>query len=117
MSRYRVTPAARNDLKRISRYIAVERQSPQGATRLRERFLDNFRTLARNPLIGQACPELGEDLRIFPVGNFVVLYKPQENGIDVVQVAHGAQDLSTIVRRASDTAWNVARVALPTSTC
>ena len=30
MKRYRVSPEARNDLKRISLYIAVERESPQG---------------------------------------------------------------------------------------
>jgi len=98
MRRYRVSPAARDDLKRISRYIAVEKQSPQGATRLRERFLDSFRRLARNPLLGQACPELGENLRISPVGNFVVLYEPRDSGIDIVQVAHGAQNLPAIVR-------------------
>ena len=99
MRRYRVTPAARNDLKRISRYIAVEKQSPQGAGRLRERFLDSFRRLARNPFLGQACPEFGEHLRISPVGNYVVLYEPQKDGIDVIQVAHGAQDLPAIVRK------------------
>jgi plasmid stabilization system protein ParE len=40
MRRYRVTPAARDDLKRISRLIAIDNQSPQGAKRLRERFRD-----------------------------------------------------------------------------
>jgi plasmid stabilization system protein ParE len=102
MRRYRVTPAARDDLKRISRFIAVDNQSPQGAKRLRERFLDSFRRLARNPFLGQACPEFGEKLRISPVGNYVVLYEPQEAGIDIVQVAHGAQDLPAIVRKSRD---------------
>lgn len=99
MKRYRFTPAARDDLKRISRYIAVERQSPQGAKRLRELLLDDFRRLARDPLMGGACPELGLDLRIWPVRNYVILYRPTEHGIDVVQIAHGAQDLPTVVRR------------------
>ena len=99
MKRYRVSPAARDDLKQISRYIAVERESPAGARRLREQFLESFRRLAQNAFMGQACPELGKDLRIWPVGNFVILYKPQENGIDIVQVAHGARDLPAVVRR------------------
>jgi toxin ParE1/3/4 len=99
MSRYRIAPAARDDLKRVSHYIAVQQQSPQGAKRLRSLFLDNFRRLARSPLIGQACPEFGPDVRIFPVGSYVVLYQPQPDGVDIIQVAHGARDLPVIVRR------------------
>jgi toxin ParE1/3/4 len=99
MKRYRLAPAARDDLKRISHYIAVERESPQAAKRLRQLFLDDFRRLARHPLLGQACPEFGENLRIWPVGNYVVFYLPQDNGIDIVQVAHGARDLPTVIRK------------------
>ena len=102
MKRYRITPAARDDLKQISRYIAVERESPQGAKRLRELFLDAFRLLSQQPLIGQACPEYGPNMRIWPVGNYVVLYQPRRGGIDIVQVAHGARDLPAIVRRLPD---------------
>jgi toxin ParE1/3/4 len=98
MKRYRVASAARDDLKRISHYIAIERESPQSAKRLREQFLEDFRRLAHHPFLGQACPEFGENLRIWPVGNYIVLYVPQENGIDIVQVAHGARDLPAIVR-------------------
>lgn len=99
MSRYRISPAARSDLKDISRFITVERRSPQGATRLRERFLGAFQALANNPYIGQTCPEFGDELRIFPVGSYVILYVPRANGIDVVQVIHGARDLPAIIRR------------------
>ena len=88
MKRYRLAPAARDDLKRISKYVAIEQESPQGAKRLRELFLNDFRRLAQHPLIGQACPEFGENLRIWP-------------GIDIVQVAHGARDLPAIVRKTS----------------
>ena len=101
MKRYRIAPAARDDLKRISHYIAVEKQSPQGAKRLRGQFLDCFRQLAQNPLLGQACPDFGEAMRISAVGNYVVLYVPQKDGIGIVQVAHGAQDLPAIVRKPS----------------
>lgn len=106
MKRYRIAPAARDDLKRISHYIAVERQSPEGANRLRGYFLDSFRRLARSPLIGQACPEFGPNMRIWPMGNYVVLYQPRKGGIDIVQVAHGAQDLPVIVRRPSSSGGN-----------
>ena len=32
-------------------------------------------------------------------GNYIVLYMPQDNGIDIVQVAHGARDLPAVIRR------------------
>jgi plasmid stabilization system protein ParE len=99
MKRFRLTPVARDDLERISQYIAVERQSPQGAKRLRELFLDDFRRLAQHSFIGQACPEFGENLRIWPVGNYVILYVPREYGIDIVQVAHRVRDIPAIVRK------------------
>jgi plasmid stabilization system protein ParE len=102
MKRYRISPAARDDLKQISRYIAVERQSPEGAKRLRELFLDAFRLIGQQPFIGQACAEFGPNMRIWPVRSYVVLYQPQEDGVDIVQVAHGARDLPAIVRRPSD---------------
>lgn len=79
MSKYRIVPAARDDLKRISHYIAVDKQSPQGAKRLRERLLADFQRLARNPYIGQACPEFGKEMRIWPIGNYVAFYLPSEN--------------------------------------
>jgi toxin ParE1/3/4 len=101
MKRFRIAPAARDDLKQISHYIAVEKQSPQGAKRLRARFLENFRRLARSPFIGQACPEFGPKMRIWPVGNYVVLYQSQSNGIDIIQVAHGAQNLPMNIRKPS----------------
>src|SRR5438477_7836043 len=102
MKRYRVSPAARDDLKQIARYLSVERQSLEGAKRLRELFLDAFRLLAREPLIGQACPEFGPNMRIWAVRSYVVLYQPQKDGVDIVQVAHGARDLPAIVRRPPD---------------
>ena len=99
MKRYRVSPEARDDLKRISLYIAAEQESPLGANRLRERFLDCFQRLAESPFTGQACSEFGESVRIWPVENYVALYMPQDNGIDIIQVAHGARDLPAVVRR------------------
>jgi plasmid stabilization system protein ParE len=89
-------------LKQISRFIALERQSPVGANRLRDRFFECFRQIARSPMIGQACPEYGTGLRMSIVGDYVVLYQPHERGVSIVQVAHGAQDLPATVRIATE---------------
>jgi plasmid stabilization system protein ParE len=54
--------------------------------------------VARNPYLGQAYPEFGEDIRISPVGKYLTLYLPRSDGVDIVQGSHGAQDLPAIVR-------------------
>ena len=66
--------------------------------RLREQFFDDFRRLARHPLLGQACPEFGENMRIWPIGNYVVLYTGGQ-WHRYYAGAHGARDLPAIVRK------------------
>jgi toxin ParE1/3/4 len=36
---------------------------------------------------------LSPRLRSFPVKNYVIFYRPLEDGIEIVRVLHGAQDL------------------------
>ena len=74
MKRYRISPAARDDLKQISRYIAEERQSPQGANRLRELFLDAFRLLSQRSRC-EASPPLPYERPFAPTrrGRLVLL--------------------------------------------
>ena len=94
MSRYRVSPQAREDLKDIHRYIA--RYNPVAAGRLRRLFFEKFRLLAGEPLMGQACPELRPHLRAFTVGNYVIFFVPTPFGIEVERVLHGARDLESL---------------------
>ena len=62
-----------------------------------DRFLELIRTkcemLAQHPLAGEARPELGANLRAFPVGNYIIFYRPDSDGIEVVRVLHGARDI------------------------
>ena len=97
MSRYVLAPEAREDLKSIYRYIA--RDNPPAAGRLRKVFLAKFRMLAQQPLMGQARDDLAQDLRMFPAGNYVILYRARSDGIDVVQVVHSAQDIGAVLRQ------------------
>lgn len=45
--------------------------------------------------MGRARAELAEDLRFFPVGRYVIYYRPLPNraGIEVIRVLHGSQDV------------------------
>ena len=63
-------------------------------------FLDSLEAtcerLAGHPLIGRLRPELGANLRSFPVGNYLIFYQPGAGGIDVVRIIYGGRDLPRI---------------------
>ena len=49
--------------------------------------------LARNPLAGRARNDLALKLRSFPVGSYVVFYVPVADGVEIVRVMNGRQDI------------------------
>ena len=50
----------------------------------------------RSPGIGRPRAELQADLRSFPVGRYVLFYRPIKGGIEVARVLHGMRDLDRI---------------------
>jgi len=49
--------------------------------------------LVENPLAGRVRLDLGANPRSFPVGNYVIFYVPIPDGVEVVRVMHGRQDI------------------------
>jgi toxin ParE1/3/4 len=45
------------------------------------------------PELGRLREELSPRLRSFPVGRYVIFYRPMENRIEIARVLHGARDL------------------------
>jgi toxin ParE1/3/4 len=93
MKRYRLAPDAAIDVKSIHKYVA--RDNLTAADRLVQEFKQKFRLLGSQPLIGEARPELAENLRSFSVGNYVILYRPTLKGIEVARVLHAARDIGS----------------------
>ena len=56
-----------------------------------DHIAERCQLLARQPLMGRARPELGSDLRSFPVGRYVEFYRPWAGSLEVVRVLHGAR--------------------------
>jgi toxin ParE1/3/4 len=52
-----------------------------------------FDMLAQRPFAGRARGELVHGLRSFPVGNYLIFYVIVIDGIEVVRVMHGRQDI------------------------
>jgi toxin ParE1/3/4 len=91
MNRYRVSDEARSDLDEIWFYIAQD--NPDAADAFIRAVISRFPRLAKMPHLGRLREELSSHLRSFPVGRYVIFYRPFDNGIEIVRVLHGARDL------------------------
>ena len=92
---YKLSPQAEHDLEEIGDYIAED--SPSNAERFIERLTQRFVALGRNSRIGRARPELKPDLRSFPFGAYLILYRPIVEGVEIVRVVHAARNLDDLV--------------------
>ena len=95
MSRYRVAPQAREDIKEIYRYIKAE--NPSAAQRVRLRLYEKFRLLATQPYVGWVHPQLPKELRCTTAGNLVIVYRPRDNGVDILHIVHSARDVDALL--------------------
>lgn len=93
MPRIERNRASVSDYEEIWRYIA--RDNPAAADRLIATFERQLVTIATMPGIGREEPLLATDLRSFPVGSYLIFYRPIDDGIALVRVLHGARDISS----------------------
>ena len=94
MARTRFTPAARDDLSEIRRYIA--RDNPVRAKSFIEDIRAHCRRLAINPLSHPVEPALDATARKAVHGSYLIFYDAQDDGILVLRVLHGARDLGRL---------------------
>ena len=92
MPRYRVSEVATADLDAIWLYV-VEQGSLDAADRLIDAITERFPLLATHPGMGTARDEFAPGLRSFPVGDYLIFYRRDRGGIDIVRVLHGSRDL------------------------
>ena len=78
------------DLVEIWGYIAKD--DPLAADRQLDRIDAACEMLAENPQGGPRREDLARGLRFYPVGNYLLFYTVEDNGITVVRVLHGARD-------------------------
>jgi len=88
------TSQAGLDLTEIALFIA--RNNPAAADRWLETIDEKCAMLAKMPHLGRLRPELAPELRSFPVGRYVIFYRPASDGIEVIRVLHGARDIPAV---------------------
>lgn len=91
MARIDRRPRAQRDVVDIWLYIAGD--DGRAADHTIDRFDSALTVLSRNPQAGRNRPELAPDLRSFPVGNYVLFYRPTTDGIELVRVLSGYRDI------------------------
>jgi len=92
------SPAALRDLDEL--WDVIARENPAAAEKVLRTIEQKCRLLAGNPMLGEAWPELGEDIRFFTVRRtWVIIYRPADEGIELVRVVHGARDIPSLFGR------------------
>ncbi len=97
MSSCRHSSDADSDIEEISLYLF--KLNPVAAYRFLEALDETCELLAEHPELGRSRESLGEGLRSFPIGNYLIFYLITPDGIAVVRVAYGGRDLPGIFRR------------------
>ncbi|MDB5332956.1 MAG: parE1 3 4, toxin ParE1/3/4 [Phycisphaerales bacterium] len=97
MAEIRRSREAVRDGAEIWHYIAYD--SPEAADRLLDLFNQKIKLLSESPGMGAMRDELAPSLRSFPVGSYLIFYRPIPSGIEVVRIIHGARNLKRIFKR------------------
>jgi toxin ParE1/3/4 len=93
---YRISDEARRDLDEISEFLNSHFSEPSIRSTLGE-IEQVFDLLGRLPLAGRARDnDLGNSLRSFATGEYVVLYRLAVFGVIIVRVIHGSRDIAGI---------------------
>ena len=97
MGLIRRTAASRRDYGAIWDYVAAhDMAAADGLLRAFDRRLE---LLSDFPEAGQARPEVRAGVRGFPVGKYLLFYRPIQGGIEVLRVLHGKRDVRQAFNR------------------
>ncbi len=92
------TPRAKADVLSIGRHIAEQSRSRSVAIRFLDKIDAKLKFLAQHPLAGELRPDLAVGVSSFPIGNYVIFYRPSDGGVDVLRILHGARDIPRVFR-------------------
>ena len=97
MPTFRLTHSVEQNLAEIWWYVALD--SPSHADNLIHRLHEVFVTLADFPSIGVVGSlDIYPEVRRFPVGNYLIFYRPEEFGVSILRVLHGSRDVRSILQ-------------------
>ena len=98
MPDYKLTDAAKKDLRGISAYTKKTWGKEQEKA-YREILRASLRVIATAPKIGQKRDELAEGLRSFPVGNHIAYYLEKGKGVEIARILRPSMDREKALKR------------------
>jgi plasmid stabilization system protein ParE len=98
MPGYVLSPDALQDLQDIWDFIAFD--NVNAADQLEDELFDAFEKLARRPQIGHFRSDLSDrEVRLWPVGSYLIVYREWSGALEVIAVLHGARDVPEVIRK------------------
>jgi len=91
------SPQADSDLDSIWYYVASESGSVDIADRLIDSITERFFLLANYPNIGRRRDaDLRPGLRSFPVGEYIIIYRLQDEDVLILRVLRGSRNIQAL---------------------
>ncbi len=98
---FRLTQPAIKDIEQIADYIAK-----QAGLKQSERFLSKldgkFAKISQFPNLGRRRDEILPGLRSLPINDYLILYMPIENDVEIFRVVSGYRDISALFAEESE---------------
>jgi|SRR6266404_4452129 len=94
---HRLAPQVEIELNDIWHYVARASDSVDIADRLIDSITDRFFLLASHPYVGRSRDDdLQPGLRSFPVGEYVIIYRIEDEDVLILHVAHGRRNIEEL---------------------
>ncbi len=88
-----ITAPARRDLKGIFKEIA-RKGRPETARNYVRKLREKCLIVAHNTKAFRERVDISKGLRVFPVGNYVILYRTRGGAMPVTRIVHAALDIT-----------------------
>jgi toxin ParE1/3/4 len=93
---HRLAPQAEDELDEIWYYIARESGSVAIADRLIDLITERFLLLGEYPYMGRSRDDLRAGLRSFPAGQYVIIYRVEDENVLILHVVRGSRDIEAL---------------------
>ncbi len=103
MKRYVLTRPAERDLDPIKHYL-VERAGVPVSRRVIGEIRSAILLLSSDPGIGHVREDLTSlPVKFWPIYSYLIVYDPITKPLEIIRIAHGAQDLEVMLARGAPT--------------